>query len=207
MRPIFIPYENPPYALRVDVPYEQNGNIIEAVEQWHENAQLGKILECSSINPETLGRRLSAFNLDFAWLGKRVTVECAYQGSKVWENHGPFQDLYHVDSRTAKKDKRLKTRLPFVGYQFGTEKFPKDPRFAFFNWLYLSVLLRSNIHIEQLLKYDAFSDVFIGKGIGNCQGRAAAAAVGLHRAGLYNRSMLADHGQFFEVMNYSETYE
>src|SRR3954453_18012807 len=63
---------------------------------------LGPLLEISSKSDWEVGQRLSAFHLKIDVEGGETTVECAFQGSKVFENGGPFTDLYSVTSREAK---------------------------------------------------------------------------------------------------------
>ena len=67
------------------------------VAELHETATtrgLGPLLEISSKSDDKVGRNLSAFHLKIALDGRETTVECAYQGSKVFEHGGPFVDLY-----------------------------------------------------------------------------------------------------------------
>nr|WP_198014503.1 hypothetical protein [Salipiger mucosus] len=83
------------------------------IVSWHaaarEQAGIENILEISTRSENPLGRSLSAFNLALSIPGREdpVTVECAYQGSKVFEHGGPFTDLLGVSSWEAKKDPRL----------------------------------------------------------------------------------------------------
>src|ERR1043165_7007543 len=54
-------------------------------------AGIGKVLEISSKSRTPLGIALSAFNLPLAPAQEHgPCVECAYQGSKVFEHGGPF---------------------------------------------------------------------------------------------------------------------
>ena len=52
---------------------------------------ISRVLEVSSKSREELGVALSAFNLTFTTLkhNRTFSVECAYQGSKVFERGGP----------------------------------------------------------------------------------------------------------------------
>ena len=68
---------------------------------------LGPLLEISSKSELELGQKLSAFHLKIKIGDKQATVECVYQGSKVFEHGGPFVDLYWKTSREAKRDERL----------------------------------------------------------------------------------------------------
>ena len=64
-------------------------------------------------------------------------MECAYQGSKVFERGGPYTDLYSVDVRTAKRDPRLKESGRLTGFLFEGFKFPLEPKTVFYDWLSL----------------------------------------------------------------------
>ena len=117
-RPIFTPYTeglrlveelaiefkwNPGFAL---IQKQKN------VTALHEAASLlgyTPLLEISSKSGEKLGIRLSAFNLKTTLeSGMETTIECAFQGSKVFEGGGPYTDLYETTSLEAKRDERLK---------------------------------------------------------------------------------------------------
>ena len=59
-------------------------------------------LEVSTKSNEKLGQRLSAFNLKIDTKIGEITIESAFQGSKVFEHGGPYTDIYKKDSRDAK---------------------------------------------------------------------------------------------------------
>ena len=67
------------------------------------------LLETSTKSDDRLGQHLSAFHLKVHndHLGE-VPLECAFQGSKIFERGGPYVDLFRVDVRTAKRDPRLR---------------------------------------------------------------------------------------------------
>ncbi len=107
-------------------------------------------------------------------------VECAYQGSKVFANGGPFSDLYYVSSKEAKTDERLRNSGNFVGYEFFGENFLINPVTAFYDWLYLTALSQNPSLANKLFDYKGFSDIaFNPKKSFNCQARAAALFVSL----------------------------
>ena len=69
------------------------------------------ILEVSSKSETKIGVDLSAFNLSFETSkNRKIMVENAFQGSKVFENGGPYIDLYSKSPIEAKKDLRLKKK-------------------------------------------------------------------------------------------------
>src|SRR5690349_716503 len=79
---------------------------------------INRVLEVSSKSREDLGVALSAFNLKFTTLKYNLvmSVECAFQGSKVFERGGPYTDLYDKTSREAKKDERLRSSGNLTGF-------------------------------------------------------------------------------------------
>src|SRR5262245_10930652 len=71
------------------------------------------LLEVSTKSDEKLGQRLSAFSLKVnSRAHGAIPLECAFQGSKVFEHGGPFTDLLSVTSREAKKDSRVRSSGP-----------------------------------------------------------------------------------------------
>ena len=143
-----------------------------------------RILEVSSKGREPLGVALSAFNLMIVTSRRQFSVECAFQGSKVFERGGPYVDLLDVDSRSAKKDPRIRESGNVVGFRFHGTDYPTEPKDLFYNWLYVNALNQHDDMFEAACAYDAFTDIEFNpaKSI-NCQARALAIAVGLRRAG------------------------
>lgn len=71
----------------------------KSVSSLHEEARrqtkIENIMEISSKSLNSVGIELSAFNLSFQTnADRKITVESAFQGSKVFEYGGPFKDLY-----------------------------------------------------------------------------------------------------------------
>ena len=143
-----------------------------------------RVLEVSSRSTEPLGVAMSAFNLMIETSKRAFSVECAFQGSKVFELGGPYSDLLDSDSHAAKKDERLRTSGRVVGFRFHGVDYPTEPKDLFYNWIYANALVRQGNLLAQACAYDAFTDIEFNpaKSI-NCQARAAAIAVGLSRAG------------------------
>src|SRR6266542_2292006 len=53
------------------------------------------LLEISTKGDEKVGRHLSAFHLNVeSQSAGKIRLECAFQGSKVFESGGPYTDLY-----------------------------------------------------------------------------------------------------------------
>ncbi|MGB6300698.1 MAG: hypothetical protein WBF90_31605 [Rivularia sp. (in: cyanobacteria)] len=143
-------------------------------------AKIAPVLEISSKSHEEVGVSLSAFNLKMIKNQRSLSVECAYQGSKVFANGGPFSELYYVSSKEAKTDERLRTSGDFTGYEFFGENFLINPVTAFYDWLYLTALSQNPSLANKLFDFKGFSDIaFNPKKSLNTQARAAALFVSL----------------------------
>lgn len=143
-----------------------------------------KILEISTKSRNDLGVKLSAFNLTKYSIkkNKEYSVECLFQGSKVFEKGGPFVEIYNMTSREAKKyfqDKELGNLLYF---QFGKEKWELVPTTMFYDWLYLTTLHEKKDLVSELIKYDIFTDIeFNPKKSYNNQAKSVALYVALYK--------------------------
>ena len=157
------------------------------IKELHQTAKahgFSKILEISSKSEQEIGVQLSAFNLCITTVkkGMKFTVETAFQGSKVFENGGPYKDLIGMDSRAAKKDIRLKESGNLIGFEFFGQKFPNKPRTYFYDWLYINALVQNIDLAESVLEYSGFSDIeFNPKKSINCQAYAVALYVSLKK--------------------------
>lgn len=145
-----------------------------------------KILEISSKSEDELGVRLSAFNLMItSKTGKVVSVESVFQASKVFERGGPYKDLLDMPSIKAKKDERLKTSGKIISFSHNGKAFPTEPKTFFYNWIYVNALHLNTDLADQIMEYDAFTDIAFNpqKSI-NCQAEAVAIYVSLRKQGL-----------------------
>ena len=191
-RPIFVPEPKiAPFFREINIEFEWHSGFAKvqaqkSIASLHASANQSKnispILEISSKSSSSLGVALSAFNLLLVKENKKLSVECAYQGSKVFKNGGPYQDLYWASSRDAKTDERLRTSGDFVSYEFFGENFPINPTSLFYDWLYLNALSQNMELASELLEYQGFSDIaFNPQKSLNCQARSAALFVSLHQ--------------------------
>ena len=178
-------------------------NIHEAIKKREEDAV---ILEISSKSEDDLGIKLSAFNLGITDSnGKTRTVESIFQGSKVFENGGPFKDLISKSSLEAKKDPRIRESGKMIGFHYNGEDWPLDPITFFYDWVYIHVLdenvMNENISLKELLKYNTFTDVeFNHKKSLNCQAGAVALYLVLHKQDLLDK-YLHDRDKFREAVD------
>src|SRR5262249_18781 len=117
---------------------------------------------------------------EFAVDGKKTTVECAFQSSKVFEFGGPYEDLLFASSREAKSDPRLRASGRLIGFEYQGDRFPLSPPTVFYDWLYINALYRHVEWHKEVMQCSGFTDIEFNpaKSI-NCQARSAAAFVAL----------------------------
>ena len=196
-RPLFIPAAEGPALVRTQYvefqwfPGMAVSQKQKSVDSLHAAAcklpSISRVLEVSSKSREELGIALSAFNLTFTTVkhNRTFSVECAYQGSKVFEQGGPFVDIFGMTSREAKKDERLRSSGRLTGFRFFGTDWGLEPLTAFYDWLYINALKKQPGVTERLLEYSAFTDIeFNPERSINCQAYSVALYISLHRRGL-----------------------
>ena len=210
VRPVFVVSMDNRYCVRNDVEFEffsgfsdkQKRRSIASLHQEYLRRNMGKkVLEISSKSQEELGVKLSAFNLMIKTKsGKEFSVESAFQASKVFEKGGPYKDLLDEPSIKAKRDERLKNSGRIIAFQIDGKTFETEPKTYFYNWLYINTLHLHGELTEQLVGYDAFTDIAFNpqKSI-NCQAEAAAIYVSLAKQGLLHEA-LKDKNSFREIV-------
>lgn len=177
----------------------------KSIQSLHENAKkegYEKILEVSTKSDNKLGWQLSAFNLmvDFD-NDKKISLECAFQGSKVFENNIQYKDLYFVESIKAKKDERLRKSGNIIGFEFEGDFWLNEPKTAFYDYLYIKTLYNDYKDImNELIKYDAFSDIeFNPKKSINCQAKTCAILVSLFKLDLLDKAV-SSKNNFIDIV-------
>jgi hypothetical protein len=159
------------------------------------------LLEVSTKSEERIGQRLSAFNLKIELDdGSQIPLECAFQGSKVFELGGPFVDLYAADSREAKRDSRLSNSGRLTGFRFEGQDFPLIPKTAFYDWIYIRALYPHRDFLRRLRQYAGFTDIEFNpeKSI-NFQARSCAAYVALDQLELLDGAVRSAK-RFIEIL-------
>lgn len=169
---------------------QKKKNVIEL----HQNAERQKyypLLEISSKSDYETGRRLSAFHQKLRINNIETTVECAFQGSKVFERGGPFTDMYEKTSREAKKDSRLRESGQLIGFLLDGKNYPLLPPTAFYDWLYMQAVYQHRKWLKEKIHIMAgFTDIeFNPERSVNCQARALAAFVALEKRGELDEAM------------------
>lgn len=199
-RPIFIPTSNGPNLVReIEVSFQWNPGFapiqkrknISALHTAGRAIGYPRLLEISTKSDLALGRELSAFNLKYELIdGTQVPLECAYQGSKVFQKGGPYKDLLLANPREAKKDPRLRSSGNLVAFELESEFFPTEPKHAFYDWLYIRSVYRQRERLVELANFDGYTDIEFNpsKSI-NCQARSFATFLSLHLRGQLSMAM------------------
>ncbi len=130
-------------------------------------------LEISTKSKETIGTKLSAFNLQL----NSYALENIFQSAKVFENGGPYLDLLDVLPREARRDERLHNSGKLRAFRYQNEDFPLVPKTVFYDFIYIAAVKRSFAmdEINAISNYNYFTDIEFNptKSI-NTQARAAA---------------------------------
>jgi len=166
-------------------PEQKKKSIIELHQAAHA-CGLQHILEVSTKSELKLGVQLSAFNLMITTkkYHNKFTVETAFQGSKVFENGGPY-DLLGMNSLAAKQDPRLKSSGSLIAFRFFKVEFPLLPRTYFYDWLYINALVQNPTLAKDVLRFDSFTDIeFNPQNSINCQANSVALYISLYRHNL-----------------------
>jgi hypothetical protein len=192
-RPIFIPAKDVPGFVKTisftiswagGFASTQKQKNIRALHAAAAEAGYSPLLEVSTKSEEKAGRHLSAFHLKVRTRGGDISLESAFQGSKVFEAGGPYTDIYEVDARTAKGDPRLRESGRLIGFEFEDLKFPLEPTTVFYDWLYLNAIFPHRGWLKDRLtgriSYAGFTDIEFNpaKSV-NCQARSCALFVAL----------------------------
>lgn len=185
-RPIFVPlHDGKRYVLERYVEFHWHAGFAKSQKQksiraLHEMALheygVKNPLEVSSKSEDPLGVALSSFNLKFTTKrGRTLTVEAAFQGSKVFALGGPFLDIFGKPPIDAKRDERLRSSGALIKFSFFGTNWNLEPKTAFYDWLYISALLKNPDLVDQITDRDGFTDIeFNPERSINCQARSAA---------------------------------
>lgn len=191
----------------------QKQKSIKSLHNCAESEGIFNILEVSTKSEEVLGSKLSAFNLSVKNLnGKEIPLEVAFQGSKVFDNGGPYHDLYELDPIEVKKDERISKDFTITGFNFYGEHWKNQPKTAFYDWLYINAVnekLKSldSYLFENIFKYNAFTDIeFNPKKSLNCQARSCAVFVSLYEKKLLEIA-LESRDAFLDILSEDSFYE
>lgn len=193
-RPVFIPTDSQSTALveELEVDFEwspgfavtQKQKSIRALHKAAGELGVSHVLEVSTKSLDSLGVTLSAFNLMVEVDDRPISVEAAFQGSKVFDGGGPYTDLYELEGSAIKRDDRLQSSGQLVAFDWNGERWPLKPRTAFYDWLYINALDCMDA-ADELSHYEGFTDIEFNpaKSI-NCQARSCALYLSLRTRGV-----------------------
>lgn len=160
------------------------------------------VLEVSGKSGSPLGVALSAFNLRARHPGiGELSLESAFQGSKVFADLGQIDQAYRAVPRIAKSIAReADSAHDLIGFSWDATDWPLEPKTLFYDWLYCSTLRQHPELLNQLRSFRAFTDIeFNPKKSFNCQARSCAIAVSLLERGSLNEA-LEDRQVFIELV-------
>ncbi|MBK8972702.1 MAG: hypothetical protein IPM37_15720 [Hahellaceae bacterium] len=201
IRPVFVATINGDTLVRsFDVEFEWHPGFAisqkrKSIEGLHEaafkQAVANRLLEVSSKSLTSEGEALSAFNLKLKDDSGRIrTVECLFQGSKVFLQGGPFPDLYDVEPLQAKRDPRLQSHGRLTGFYYQGFMWPNVPTSAFYDWLYLNALRQNPVLSEFVMGFDGFTDIEFNPAKSlNCQAASVALYQSLVRRGQLDQAL------------------
>lgn len=180
---------------------QKQKSIISLHEQILKKYPNSNILEVSRKSENPLGILLSAFNLKLNINGNSYPIENIFQSSKVFSLGGPYKDLLQVHPRDAKRDERLKSSGKLIAFELNGNTWELEPKTMFYDWLYIHALYRNKNLINNILKYNVFTDIeFNPNKSFNCQARSVAIFVSLYHKGLLE-DYLHDKNLFKEIYN------
>lgn len=211
-RPIFVPSPDAPelvkqISFQIDwspgfAPVQKKKNIA-ALHTAAAKSGFSPLLEISTKSESPLGAHLSAFNLKVhTQKFGEIPMECAFQGSKVFERGGPYTDLYAATSaKDARHDARIRESGRLIEFRFEGMSFPLEPKTAFYDWLYISAIYPSWKQFSALKVYAGYTDIEFNpyRSI-NCQARSCALFVTLVAKNLLEKAMAEPFG-FVELLS------
>jgi hypothetical protein len=208
-RPIFVPSNTPSELVKeVNVEFDwypgfsvtQKEKSIKSLHDSAKKSGLNSVLEISTKSPLALGKELSAFNLRYKINDAAMVVEAAFQGSKVFENGGPFTDIYALSGREAKRDDRIRNSGDLLEFDLLGDKWGLEPKTVFYDWLYINAIHQNPVLRDQLTQFDGFSDIeFNPEKSFSCQARSAALYVSLKKLNLLTNALL-DKKNYLQII-------
>ena len=140
-------------------------------------------LEVSSKSEVRVGKEIGAFSLEL----DGIFLENVFQAAKQYENGGPYLDLLNVSPKQAKRDERHCNSGKLVGFVRNDEIWTLEPKTAFYDYIYISALIKNFGYDLNISEYQWFTDIEFNpqKSI-NCQARAVAIYVALQKTALFN---------------------
>lgn len=150
---------------------QKQKNVLSFHKSIQERFPKSHIIEISTKSHEPLGVRLSAFNLKL----DGYPLECVFQSSKLFDGNVQFNHLLFEEPKAAKQYIHDNASLRLIGFKYKGELFDLIPRTMFYDYIYISALMQSNMDVSDIANYDIFTDIeFNEKKVYNCQARSCA---------------------------------
>ena len=211
-RPVFMPRVNSDNLVKTDmVRFERHVGFAsrqkkKSINDMHQvirkKSGFNHVLELSSKSGNKLSFLLSPLSLKLTNEngGEPYSVENAFQSSMVFEDGGPYTDLLTAPPRQAKKDERLITSGELIGYNYFGMEWSVEPLTTFYDWLYVNALKQNPQLHEEVMQYQAFTDMeFNPKKSIHSSAYALAMFVALHKRELLDN--IEDPTVFFNLYN------
>ena len=114
-------------------------------------------LEVSTKSNDTLGVKMSAFNL----MLDGFHLENVFQSGKVFAFGGPFPNLLHMHPREAKHHACLRESGALTGFRYQGIDFPLEPKTLFYDYIYIKAIKETltDDEIQQIGNYTHFTDI------------------------------------------------
>ena len=209
-RPVFMPRVNSDNLVKTDmVRFERHvgfasrqkkKSINDMHQVIHKKYGFNHVLELSSKSGNKLSFLLSPLSIKLTNEngGEQYSVENAFQSSMVFEDGGPYIDLLSAPPRQAKKDERLITSGELIGYNYFGMEWSVEPLTTFYDWLYVNALKQNPQLHEEVMQYQAFTDMeFNPKKSIHGAAYALAMFVALHKRELLDN--VEDPAVFFNL--------
>ena len=209
-RPVFMPRVNSDNLVKTDmVRFERHVGFAsrqkkKSINDMHQVIRkkygFNHVLELSSKSGNKLSFLLSPLSLKLTNGngGEPYSVENAFQSSMVFEDGGPYTDLLTAPPRQAKKDERLITSGELIGYNYFGMEWSVEPLTTFYDWLYVNALKQNPQLHEEVMQYQAFTDMeFNPKKSIHSSAYALAMFVALHKRELLDN--IEDPRVFFNL--------
>ena len=209
-RPVFMPRVNSDNLVKTDmVRFERHVGFAsrqkkKSINDMHQVIRkkygFNHVLELSSKSGNKLSFLISPLSLKLTNEngGEPYSVENAFQSSMVFEDGGPYTDLLSAPPRQAKKDERLITSGELIGYNYFGMEWSVEPLTTFYDWLYVNALKQNPQLHEEVMQYQAFTDMeFNPKKSIHSSAYALAMFVALHKRELLD--IIEDPTVFFNL--------
>ncbi|WP_315076412.1 DUF6977 family protein [uncultured Clostridium sp.] len=171
--------------------YKEKQNYVRILHKKFNNIYKNeKVLEISTKSPIDLGKKLSAFNLEYEIKNNKYFLECVFQSSKIFKNGGPYKDFLLMEPVDVKRDKRLRNSGELVGFRLEGVDYPLEPKTLFYDWIYVNALYKQPNLYKKIIEYSAFTDIeFNPQRAINCQAKSVALFVSLYKRGLIEQAL------------------